>query len=317
MPGRGGGERPGAPRAPRRRPRTAGPLQWALLGILWVLIIGAGALAYFAFTLPDTSRLAAAGRRPSITILAADGLPIATYGDLFGRALSLKEMSPYLPEAVIATEDRRFYSNFGIDPIGIARAALADLMAGHIVEGGSTITQQLAKNLFLTPRRTLGRKIREVLLALWLDHRFTKDEILEIYLNRIYLGAGAYGVDAAARRYFHKSARRLSLYESAMLAGLLQAPTRYNPIRDRALAEARTARVLDNMVAAGFITRARASAATRQGERSPGVVAGRPGSRYFADWIADQLHDFVGGDRSDLIVTTTLDPRLQSEAEAA
>ncbi|HVH75394.1 MAG TPA: PBP1A family penicillin-binding protein [Stellaceae bacterium] len=318
MPGRGGGERAGASRSPRpHRRRTAPRLQFVLLVLLWGLILGGGALFYFAFTLPDTSRLAAAERRPSITILAADGSPIATYGDLFGRALSLKEMSPYLPEAVIATEDRRFYSNFGIDPIGIARAALADLMAGHIVEGGSTITQQLAKNLFLTPRRTLGRKIREVLLALWLDHRFTKNEILEIYLSRIYLGAGAYGVDAAARRYFHKSARRLSLYESAMLAGLLKAPTRYNPIRDRALAAQRTAQVLDNMVDAGFITRGQANAAARQGEGSPGAVAGRPGSRYFADWIADQLHDFVGGNRSDLTVTTTLDPRLQSEAEAA
>ncbi|HEV2303262.1 MAG TPA: PBP1A family penicillin-binding protein [Stellaceae bacterium] len=317
MRGRAGGERGGAPRASRRPPRAGSRLQLVLLACLWALIIGAGGLAYFAFTLPDTSRLAAAERRPSITILAADGTRIATYGDLFGRALSLKEMSPYLPEAVIATEDRRFYSNFGIDPIGIARAALADLMAGHIVEGGSTITQQLAKNLFLTPRRSLGRKLREVLLALWLDHRFTKDEILEIYLNRIYLGAGAYGVDAAARRYFHKSARRLSLYESAMIAGLLKAPTRYNPIRDRALAEARTAQVLDNMADAGFVTQAQASAAERQGERSPPVVASRPGSRYFADWIADQLPDFVGGNRSDLTVKTTLYPRLQSEAERA
>jgi penicillin-binding protein 1A len=302
---------------PRRRRRTASPLQFALLAFLWALIGGAGALSYFAFTLPDTSRLAAAERRPSITILAADGSPIATYGDLFGRALSLKEMSPYLPQAVIATEDRRFYSNFGIDPVGIVRAAFADLLAGHIVEGGSTITQQLAKNLFLTPRRSLGRKIREVLLALWLDHRFTKDQILEIYLNRIYLGAGAYGVDAAAHRYFHKSASRLSLYESAMLAGLLKAPTRYSPIRDRALAEARTAQVLDNMVDAGFVTRVQTRAAKREGEALPVAAASRPGVRYFADWIADQLPDFVGGNRSDLTVTTTLDPRLQRAAETA
>ena len=137
-----------------------------VLVMLWGLILGGGVIGYFALTLPDTSRLAVAERRPNLTVLAADGSVIATYGDLFGRPLTLRQMSPYLPEAVIATEDRRFYSNFGIDPVGMLRAAIADLRAGHIVEGGSTITQQLAKILFLTPERSIGRKIRETLLAL-------------------------------------------------------------------------------------------------------------------------------------------------------
>jgi penicillin-binding protein 1A len=225
-----------------------------VLVLLWLALLGGGVLGYFALTLPDTSRLAQSQRRPSVTILAADGSLLATYGDLFGRALSLKQMSHYLPQAVIATEDRRFYSHFGIDPIGLARAAIADLVAGHVVEGGSTITQQLAKNLFLTPERSLGRKIRETLLALWLEHRFTKDEILEIYLNRVYLGAGTYGVDAAAHRYFGISASRLDLYQSAMIAGLLKAPARFNPTRDRELAAARTAQVLQNMVEAGYLS---------------------------------------------------------------
>src|SRR5262249_18307322 len=150
-----------------------------------------------------------------------------------GEPLHLKDMPKYLPQAVIATEDRRFYSHFGIDPLGLARAVFANLRAGHVVQGGSTITQQLAKNLFLTPDRTLARKIQESLLALWLEHKFSKNQILEIYLNRVYLGAGTYGVDAAAHRYFDKSAREVNLYEAAVIAGLLKAPSRFSPANDR------------------------------------------------------------------------------------
>lgn len=190
------------PRRKRRRRFFGRLARFGLLLFLWCVILGGGTLAYFAFTLPDTSQLGLGERRPSITILAQDGSTLATFGDLFGEPVTLKEMSPYLPEAVIATEDRRFYSHFGIDPVGLARAAWTDLRAGHLVQGGSTITQQLAKVLFLSPERSFGRKVRETLLALWLEHRFTKDQILEIYLNRVYLGAGTYGVDAAAHRYF-------------------------------------------------------------------------------------------------------------------
>jgi penicillin-binding protein 1A len=310
-------DRPRAIRPPARRPprRHGGWLTMLALAALWGLILGGGVIGYFALTLPDTSQLAVAERRPNLTILAADGSAIATYGDLFGRPLMLQQMSPDLPEAVIATEDRRFYSNFGIDPVGMLRAAIADLRAGRIVEGGSTITQQLAKILFLTPERSIARKIRETLLALWLDHRFTKNQILEIYLNRVYLGAGTYGVDAAAHRYFGKSAADLDLYESAVIAGLLKAPSLYSPARDRAAAAMRAGQVLDNMVEAGFITRAREAAAERHGTDWAG--AGHAGSRYFADWIADQVHDFAGAADRDLIVETTLDPRLQQAAEAA
>ncbi len=289
-----------------------------LMLLLWSVILGGGIIGYFALTLPDTAQLAQSQRRPSVTILAADGRLLATYGDLFGRPLTLREMSRYLPEAVIATEDRRFYHHFGIDPFGLLRAALADLAARRVVEGGSTITQQLAKNLFLTPERSFARKIREVLLALWLEHRFTKNQILEIYLNRVYLGAGTYGVDAASHRYFSRSASRLDLYQSAMIAGLLKAPARFNPTRDRALAAERTAQVLSNMVEAGYITQSQAAAAERSEERAlAGVAVSRPGNRYFADWIAAQLVDFVGPNSRDLTVVTTLDPRLQAEAEAA
>src|SRR4029077_12108283 len=155
-----------------------------VLLVLWITIVGGLVLGYFTLPLPDTGELPRAERRPSVPILAADGSLIATFGDLFGQPLTLKEMSPYLPKAVVATEDRRFYQHFGVDPIGLLRAGFTDLRTGHFVQGGSTITQQLAKNVFLTPERSISRKIRETLLALWLEHRFTKDQILEIYLNR-------------------------------------------------------------------------------------------------------------------------------------
>ena len=312
---------------PSRRPRVAAAARGRAasrrglvrVGVLtlWLLIIGAGIVGYFALTLPDTSRLVQSQRRPSVTILAADGSLLATYGDMFGRALSLGEMARDLPQAVIATEDRRFYSHFGIDLIGLLRAALTDLAARHVVEGGSTITQQLAKNLFLTPERSFARKIRETLLALWLEHEFTKNQILEIYLNRVYLGAGTYGVDAAAHRYFARSASRLDLYQSAMIAGLLKAPARFNPTRDRELAAARTAQVLANMIEAGYITAGEAAAAEREQTSLGAIPLAHSANRYFADWVATQLADFIGPNSRDLRVVTTLDPRMQEEAEAA
>ena len=314
--------RPPPKRRVPRQHRTANRLlahgaKFGALLFLWNLIVGGAIVGYFVLTLPDTGELTRAERRPSVTILAANGSLLTTYGDLFGQPLTLKEMSPYLPKAVIATEDRRFYSHFGVDPIGLARALFADIAAGHFVQGGSTITQQLAKNLFLTPERSLSRKIQETLLALWLEHRFTKDQILEIYLNRVYLGAGTYGVDAAAHRYFNKSAKQTNIYESATIAGLLKAPTRFNPTRDREKAAARTAQVLTKMVEAGFVTAKEVSAAGKGGASLAAVASLRPGSRYFADWVAEQLGEFADSSKRDLTVVTTLDPRMQAEAEAA
>ena len=286
-----------------------------MLLFLWGLIVGGGVLGYFALTLPDTSQLTAAERRPSVTVLAADDSLIGSSGDLFGKALTLREMSPYLPKAVVAAEDRRFYSHFGIDPIGILRAAATNFRSGQVLQGGSTITQQLAKNLFLSPDRTFSRKIREMLLALWLEHRFTKDQILEIYLNRVYLGAGTYGADAASDRYFGKSAAKLTLFESAVIAGLIRAPSRLNPARDPEGAADRADEVLNDMVAAGLITRAQADAAAQRGFAV--IPNSRPGSRYFADWVTDQIRELAGTGKRDLIVRTTLDPHLQALAENA
>ncbi|MBV8536620.1 MAG: transglycosylase domain-containing protein, partial [Alphaproteobacteria bacterium] len=233
-----------------------------VLGI-WAAVAVALVVAWFAYDLPDVSGINNFNRRPSITFVAADGQPIATYGDSYAGPVELNQMSPWLPKAVIDTEDRRFYSHFGVDVIGLARAAFTNLRAGHIVQGGSTITQQLAKNVFLSPERSYGRKIQEVMLALWLEHKFTKAQILTIYLNRVYLGAGTYGVEAAAQRYFGKSARDLSPHESAVIAGLLKAPSRYSPLADPDRARARAHDVLLNLVETGDMTPQQAAAADR------------------------------------------------------
>ena len=286
----------------------------ALLALLLALGLGAVVLA-FGQDLPDTSRLAERGRRPSVTLVAADGTPITTIGGFYGEAVDIRDLPPYLPKAVHATEDRRFYDHFGFDPVAIGRAVVANVRAGRIVQGGSTITQQLAKNLFLTPERTIRRKVQETLLAFWLESRFDKDEILAIYLNRMYFGAGTYGIDAAAQRYFGKPAKSLGLHESALLAGLLKAPSRYNPGRAGSPSVERAQQVLDNMVAAGYLSPEQGQAAKRRPSRPRPLVASR-GAQYFVDWAFDQVSGFVGYPDRDIVVRTTLDMGLQRVAEA-
>jgi len=217
---------------------------------------------------------------------------------------------------VLATEDRDFFRHGGIDFSGIARAMLANMKAGHVVQGGSTITQQLAKNIFLTPERTWSRKLREMLLAFEIESTFTKEEILSIYLNRVYLGAGTYGVDAAAQRYFGKSAREIGLPESAILAGLLKAPSRFAPTSNPELAQKRGYQVLINMQDAGFIDKKTLERAT--GELLLTLEKRRKTANsvyYFTDWIVDQLPEFAGNVEEDIVVTTTLRPDWQRLAE--
>ena len=235
---------------------------------------------------------------------------------MHGATLTLKEMPPYLPKAFLAIEDRRFYSHFGIDPIGLVRAAVANLSRRGVSQGGSTITQQLAKNLFLTQERTFARKLQELVLALWLERKFSKTEILELYLNRVYFGAGAYGVDAAAQRYFGKSARHVTIAEAAMLAGLVRSPSRLAPNRNPDGAERRAQVVLAAMSEHGFITETMAKLALAQPARAV-KVAGNGSANYVADWIMDVLDDLVGRVEQDLVVGTSIDPALQAAAEAA
>ncbi len=235
-------------------------LRFLLLAGIWLALLLGALLAYFTARLPDPVLLTLDDRPPNLTILAADGTVLAERGLRRGH-VRLEHLPPYLAKAVIATEDRRFYQHFGVDPLGLVRAAYRNYEAGGVVEGGSTITQQLAKNLFLSPDRTMTRKIEEVIYALWLEHRFSKDEILELYLNRVYFGGGTYGVEAAARRYFGTSARAVTLSQAALLAGLLKAPSHYAPTRSVKLATSRLDEVLGNMVEAGFLTPADARAA--------------------------------------------------------
>ncbi len=175
---------------------------WGLVMAVWASVALAGVTAYYAYDLPDPASLGVDYRAPGITLLAVDGAVLGTAGPVHAEPVMLDELPLALPRAVLATEDRRFYLHGGVDWLGVARAATRNLLAGRVVQGGSTITQQLAKNLFLTPERSFRRKIRELLLALWLERTFSKDQLLTIYLNRVYLGGGVYGVEAAASRYF-------------------------------------------------------------------------------------------------------------------
>ena len=286
---------------------------WGLVAMIWIGIVGAGSLAWYAYDLPKIDRFLESERQPSVTLLYSNGSVLATFGEQYGQSLKVDQLPPALPQAVIAIEDRRFYKHFGFDPIGLLRAAYVNFRAGRIVQGGSTITQQLAKNLFLKPERTIKRKAQEFLLALWLEDSLSKDQILALYLNRVYFGAGAYGVDAAARRFFGKSAKSVNLYEAALLAGLLRAPARYNPANSRSASDTRTKLVLQAMVEAGFITQAQASKAAKT--KSRGVAAANRRGRYFSDWVLSQVTDFVGRPDRDLVVVTTLNPSMQRHAE--
>jgi penicillin-binding protein 1A len=292
-------------------------VSWTLTLAVWGFIGLGGIMAWYAYDLPDVEQALKPTRQPTVTIQAVDGSTLATYGDLYGMPAQLKELPLDLPNAVLATEDRRFYDHFGLDLIGLARATVANVRAGRIVQGGSTISQQVAKNLFLTPERSLKRKVQELLLALWLEHQFTKDQILSVYLNRVYLGAGTFGVEAAAQKYFGKSARRLSTYEAALIAGLLKAPSRYNPLRDKKRSEKRTRQVLANMVAAGYLTQAQAKAAQSQKKLKFANNRRASSPRYFIDWVLAQVPDYVSPGSYDLTVVTTLDPTLQTNAEKA
>ena len=247
------GKKGGGARRRRRGPGLATILSWAFTVLVWAAIAGAGVVAFYAAKLPPIDQLAVPKRPPNIAILADDGTLLANRGDTGGAAVRLGDLPPYLPKAFVAIEDRRFYSHWGVDPLGILRALTRNAVGGAM-QGGSTLTQQLAKNLFLTQERTLSRKIEEAILAVWLEHKYAKDQILELYLNRVYFGSGAYGVEAAAQKYFGHSARNVTLAEAAVLAGLMKAPTKLAPNRNPAGAQARAAEVINAMAEEGYIT---------------------------------------------------------------
>lgn len=313
------GEAPpgGAGRRRRRRTFFGWALRFAGVGVAVLLAgvaIGGGVVGYKVATLPDYDDLLETPHQTRVTLRDRKGRTIAVRGLSYGDTVKVAELPPYVPRAVMAVEDRRFYNHPGIDPFGLTRAMLTNIRAGRIVAGGSTITQQLAKNLFLSSDRTLRRKLNELVLALALEAKFTKDQILNLYLNRVYFGAGTYGLDAAAQRYFGKPASELELGEAAMLAGLLKAPTHYAPTTDYERAETRARIVLDAMVESGYATEDERKLAD---ETKPAIAksAATAGSGYFVDWTLDALFEHVGRSHPQLIVDTTLDLDLQRAAE--
>jgi penicillin-binding protein 1A len=247
--GRGAPKNKKTRRGREKKPLTFGRIVWKLFS--WLFILGiwgavavAGVVIYYGAQLPSADTWKIPDRAANIRVVAADGQLISNRGKTGGEAVSLRELPHYVPAAFIAIEDRRFYDHFGIDVIGLASVALESVRAGEVTRGASTITQQVAKNLFLTPDQTIGRKVQEALLAIWLEQTYSKDEILDLYLNRMYFGYERYGIEAASQFYFGKSARNLSLSEAAILAGSLQAPSRLNPKGNPDLIKNRQALVL-------------------------------------------------------------------------
>ncbi|KIZ45580.1 MULTISPECIES: PBP1A family penicillin-binding protein [Rhodopseudomonas] len=289
---------------------------WSAVAGIWAMLAVVGVMIWVGAHLPAIQSLEIPKRPPTITIVGYDGSRLSVRGEMAGTNVALKDLPPYLPQAFIAIEDRRFYHHFGVDPLGIARAIVANIAHRGVSQGGSTLTQQLAKNLFLTQERTMARKLQELELALWLERKHSKDQILELYLNRVYFGSGAYGVEAAAQRYFGKSAKNVSLAEAAMLAGLVKSPSRLAPNRNPEGAEKRAQTVLATMADAGFITNKQAQAAIAH----PLYIVKPPSAgtiNYVADWIGEELDDLVGQIDQSIVVETSIDPTLQAAAEAA
>lgn len=299
--------------APKRKRARVWPYIPVIVSA-WALIFGAVLVSRFLSDLPDIHALMPPGPAYDVTLLDDHGRMIARRSAGGARIVAVDALPSYVPNAFIAIEDRRFRAHIGIDPIGMMRAAIGNVLAGRVVEGGSTLTQQLAKNLFLDPNRTFKRKLEEATLALYLESRYSKNQILTLYLNHVYFGAGVYGIEAAAERFFGKPATQLSLPEAAMLAGSVKAPARFNPLADPDASEVRAAIVLGAMEDAGFITaseRAQASAARPRLVRNMGT----PGSGYFIDWIITKLAGYAGTTHEALLVDTTLDLDAQEDAE--
>jgi len=310
----------------RRRRGLLGRLSWKwraliLLPTFAVTFAGFGfaiAFVYYTMAFPDPISLRHKEKAPIIRILARDGEVLAERGAAHDY-MPLDLLPRHVIGAVVATEDRRYFEHRGLDPWGLLRAAFANLRARRFVQGGSTLTQQLAKNLFLTPERTFERKVEELVLALWLEIRLSKQDILELYLNRVYFGAGAYGIEAAAQRYFEKSARELGVGEAAVLAGLLKAPSKFSPASSPGAARSRARSVLQKMLAAGVITpevERRASresvrfAEHRQGKEATGV-------EYAVDHVLERLPGLLGAGHAEVIVETTIDAQLQRRSQLA
>lgn len=288
--------------------------QFVLSSLVFLSILSALFCVVLIHDLPDLDKLETNTRRASIVFESYDGKPIATYGDLFKKVVKIDALPKHVWQAVVAIEDKRFFQHCGVDFVGIFRALCVDLMNRRVVQGGSTLTQQLAKNLFFSQNRSVKRKVQEIVLSLWLEKKFTKKQILSIYLNRVYFGAGAYGIDAAAYRFFGKSATKLTLYESAKLAGLLRSPVIYSPFYSQNKSDERAELVLSKMAEMKYITEAQKRDALDDANRKTKLSVLMDENRYFTDWVLEQVQTLVRADEEDLIVRTTLDSNLQKYA---
>ncbi|WP_119388671.1 transglycosylase domain-containing protein [Taklimakanibacter lacteus] len=311
-----GGHRSVPPgRPPRRRRRSGFRFVTLFLTLcFWGIFAGGLGFGYLWLTLDQKGLFQVPAREPGIMVLAADGTVLAERGAFFGDDVRIADLPAYVPQAIIAIEDRRFRSHFGVDPFGLIRAMVENLRAGRVVQGGSTLTQQLAKNLFLKPDRTMGRKAQEAVLAIWLETKFTKDEILQLYMNRVYFGAGATGIEKAAQKYFGKSARDVTLAEAAILAAVLKAPTTYNPINNPDAANKRAREVLNDMVDAGFIDTGEA----QQALIAPSTVRASdyvPSTQYIVDYVGEVLPQLIRNYDQSIVVETTINPEIQQLAE--
>jgi penicillin-binding protein 1A len=286
---------------------------FAFLALLGALVI---AVFITRASLPDYSELQSSPNGQMIRVHAADGTVIVSLGPSYGEWLPYDRIPQSMVDAMISVEDRRFYMHIGVDPIGIARSGWVRVQRGHWAQGGSTITQQIARNIFLTNTRTFGRKFREMILAMAMERKFSKREILELYLNRVYFGGGAYGIDAASRRFFGHPADKLSLEEAAIIAGLVKAPSNYSPTADANAAIQRAKVVIETMREAGKISAAEA------GRADPSSVKLAPepkqnSVRYFTDWALAQLDELIDETGEPIDVWTTLDLSMQRAADVA
>ncbi len=294
--------RPPSEQAPKPRRRL---LRWGfnLFGLLLL-----ATLLWLVFTAP-LSRALEPLEDPAMLLVSTEGRPIARRGAVKDEPVEVAKLDPMTAAAFIAIEDRRFRSHWGIDPRAIGRAMVANMKAGGVRQGGSTLTQQLAKTSFLSSDRSFARKAQEVIIAFWLEGWLTKDEILSRYLSSVYFGDGVYGLRAAARHYFDRETERLTLAQSAMLAGMVKAPSRLAPTRNLAAAQKRSRLVLQAMADTGYISQARAEA-TRSA-RPVGKNSSVPTGTYFADWVAPQASRAFDADYGEVRVPTTLDADLQ------
>ncbi len=251
-----------------------------------------------------------------IRVRASDGSVIVSLGPIYGEWVNYPQIPKVMVDAMVAVEDKRFRSHLGVDPLGLARAAQIRLQKGRWTQGGSTITQQLARNIFLTNTKTFARKGREMLLALAMERKYSKDEILELYLNRVYFGGGAYGIDAASRRFFDHPATKLNLSESAIIAGLVKAPSNYSPTADAKAAMGRAGVVLDIMASQGKISAAEAKSA-QPNQVKLAVEPKQNSVRYFTDWVLPQLDGLIEETAQPIDVWTTLDLKMQNAADSA